>query len=888
MPLLRRISNLFSRLRNLFFLSRIDREIREELAAHIAMRSEDNVAAGMAPEEAQRDARVRFGNPTAMRERVTEADAALFLETAWSDLRFAARQLRSAPGFAIASIVILSLGIGASTAIFSAIKPILLDPLPYPHAERLTMLWETRLDGFPINPTFATFHGMSERNHSFAALAVMRPWQPVMAEAVSEADRTERFEGQRVSAAFFDVLGVMPRLGRNFEAADDRLNGPRVVILSDRLWRRRFAANPAIIGAQVRLDTVPYTVAGVMPAKLDDVLEPVAELWTPLQYDPSMPVDGREWGHHLRMIGRLHEGVTREQATGELNAILQVLAPLYAKGYDSTGGAPRGMLVNALQGDLTAAVRPALLVLLGAVGLMLLIVCVNVTNLVLARGAQRRAEFAMRAALGATQGRLIRQLLTESLLLALLGGVLGIGVATAGVRALVALSPPDLPRVSAIAVHGPIFLFALLLSALLGAVVGLVPAWQATRADLQTGLRQSSRNTAGGRRWTRGTLVVAEVSLAVVLLVTAGLLLRSMQRLFATNPGFDSAHVVTMQVQATGRGYRDEAALHNYFKQAVDAVRPAPGVVSAGFTSQLPLSGERDVYGIQFEKTGSPTGESAFRYAVTPGYVEAMHIPLRRGRLLNEHDIEGAPVAVLINEALATRVFQGQNPIGQRVRVGPDVGHADRPWATIVGVVGNVKQESLAVAEGDAFYITDAQWAFPDPALSLVVRTRGPAAAMASTIRDAIWSVDKEQPVVRIATMDALLAASESQRHFVLMLLEVFALIGLVLAATGIYGVLAGSVTERTREIGVRAALGATRGNLQRLVLRQGMALAVAGVVLGLSAAVGASRAIAALLFGISRFDPLTYGSVAGCCCDGLFSACAPRRVGQSCGCVAR
>jgi len=496
--------------------------------------------------------------------------------------------------------------------------------------------------------------------------------------------------------------------------------------------------------------------------------------------------------------------------------------------------------------------------------LVLLIACVNVTNLLLARGAQRRAEFAMRVALGATQGRLIRQLLTESFLLAFFGGVLGMALAEVGVHALAAMSPPELPRISAITVNAPIFLFVLGITALIGTVVGLVPALHAARGDLNTGTRQASRHTASGHSWTRSALVIVEVSLAVVLLVGAGLLLRTMQHLFAANPGFEASHLLTMQVQETGHRYDSDDARLRFFEQALERVRQMPSVLSAGFTSQLPLSGGRqDVYGMEFEGLGEAGHVPALRYAVTPGYLESMRIPLLRGRLLDEHDTKSFPVAVLISESLARRIFPGQNPLGQRVHIGPDENHDDRPWATIVGVVGNVKQESLAMGEEDAFYVTTAQWAWADNVQSLVVRTSGPHAMPASLIRDAIWSVDKDLPIVQVATMDKLLAKSESERRFVLMLFEAFALAGLALAATGIYGLLAGSVTERTREIGVRAALGASRRNIIALVLRQGMMLTILGIVIGLGGAAVASRAVAALLFGVSRLDLLTYVAVA-------------------------
>lgn len=847
--------SLFRRVANLLVRSRVDREIDEELRSHLEMRFEDSCAAGMSREEARRDALLRFGNPVIIKEKVTGADAALGLDSFGADVRYAVRQLRRSPGFAWTSIAILALGIGACTAIFSAIKPILLDSLPYPNARQIMMIWEMRGDSGPMDVRFATFHGLAERSHSFTAMAVMKPWQPT----IVATDRPERLEGQRVSADYFRTLGISPLLGRDFEASDDRFHGPHLVILSERLWRRRFAGDKTIVGQQVRLDDDNYTVVGVMPHQFENVLAPSAELWAPLQYDPSLPMDGREWGHHLRMVGRLGPGVSREQARSELDVILPALVQANPKGYDSTGGPPAGMIVNELQSDLIRSVRPALLSVLGAVFLVLLIACINVTNLLLARGAQRQAEFAMRTALGATQTRLTRQIITESLLLASLGAAFGMAVAFIGVRALIALSPPELPRVSVIRVDATVFLFGLGITTLIGVVVGLVPAWQASRKDLHTALRQKSGRTAGGRHWMRRILVIAEVSLAAVLLVSTGLLLRSMQHLFSVAPGFDASHLLTMQVQESGHRFDRDSAGLQFFTQALEQVRQVPGVLSAGFTTQLPLSGDTETYGMEFEGKNNAVGIPALRYAITPGYIETMHIPLRRGRLLSEHDEAGAPVVVLINESLANREFLGQDPIGRRVRVGPDAGHADKPWATIIGVVGNVKQQSLAMGDEDAFYISTKQWAWADRAQSLVVRTRGDATTLAPVIRDAIWSVDKDQPVVRLATMDNVLAASEAERHFVLLLFEAFAVLGLVLAATGIYGVLAGSVSERTREIGVRAALGASRGSILALVIRQGMTLTVFGLLVGLLGGVAASSGIAALLFGVSRFDPVTY-----------------------------
>jgi putative ABC transport system permease protein len=678
----------------------------------------------------------------------------------------------------------------------------------------------------------------------------------------------QRLDGQRVTAEYFRALGVAPALGRDFHPADDRVDSPNVVILSDKLWRQRFGADPAILGRAITIETSRqgesdlYTIIGVMPKSFENVLAPSAELWAPLQYNPALPPDGKEWGHHLQMIARLAPGVSRAQAQSELDAILPAWAAAHSAGYDSSGGPPTGFLVHSLGADITRDVRPALLAILGAVALVLLIACVNVINLLLARGAQRRGEFAMRSALGASRTRIARQLVTEGLLLAAIGGALGIAAAHATLKTLLALSPPDLPRLSAVRLDLGVFVFAGAITTLIGLAFGLFPGLHLSRNELQPAIRQTSGRTVAGHHRTRGTLVIIEVALALVLLVSAGLLLRSVQRLFAVPPGFEPSHVLTMQVQEDGRRYDKDADRERFFTEALRRVRDLPGVQSAAFTSQLPLSGDLDTYGIEFAAYPDQLGEPAFRYAVTPDYFATMHIPLLRGRLLNEHDGVGAPGVVLISESLARREFPGRDPIGQRVRMGADVGHADKPWSTVVGVVGDVKQQSLAISEPDAFYTSSTQWAWADNARSLVVRTQGDPTALVPAVRAAIWSVDKDQPIVRVATMEAIVQASESQRHFALVLFEAFAIIALLLAATGIYGILAGSVTERTREIGVRSALGASPGNILALIFRQGMGLAIAGVAVGLVGAVAASRALISLLFGISPLDPVTYAGV--------------------------
>jgi predicted permease len=770
-------------------------------------------------------------------------------------MRYALRQLRKTPGFACTAIMILALGIGSTTAIFSTINPILFEPLPYPHARRIVMIWYAGEDGSRIPQTFHTYRELAERNRSLEGIAVMKPWQP----ALTGADHPERLDGQRVSANYFHALGVPPALGRDFQPSDDVYNGPKVVILGNGLWQRIFAGDRSIIGRQVRLDDDSYTVIGVMPRAFDNVLAPSADLWAPLQYDAGniASTQTREWGHHLRMVGRLRAGASMSQARSDLDLIARTPVPEFPR--PDWASLDQGFVTNSLQDDIAGGVKPALLAVLGAAVLVLLIACVNVTNLLLARGALRRGEFSMRAALGAPRARLIRQLLTESFLLAMLGGALGMVVTQIGVHALVVLSPPELPRVNAIRVDGTVFAFALGITAVVGLVVGLIPALHAFRGDLHIGVQRSSARTAGGHQATRRTLVIAEVAIALVLLVSAGLLLRSLGRLFAIDPGFDASHVLTMQVQESGHRFDTDRARDQFFTQVLEVVQQVPGVATAALTSQLPLSGDFESFGVQFESDRSSNTEAGLRYAVSPDYFQMMHIPLRRGRLLDKHDVMGAPLALVLSESFAKRKFPNQDPLGQRVRIGPDIGRPDRPWGTIVGVVGDVKQTSLALTDSDAFYTSTTQWSWVDHVQSLVIRTRGDAAGLAPAIRQAIWSVDKNQPIVRVATMDSLLAKSEAERHFVLILFEAFGLAALVLAATGIYGVLSGSVTERIREIGLRTALGATPVDILALVVRQGMTMTGLGVVIGLSGAAIASHSLVTLLFGVSRLDPFTY-----------------------------
>lgn len=835
--------------------SDMDREIRhfvEQRARELAREG-----GGVAFDEALRRATIEIGNVTVTREQVRASGWEHGVDLVLGDVRYALRRLRRDPVFTVVAALTLALGIGAATAIFSAVNPILFRALPYPGAARVVTISDRGSDGTAVEPTYGTYEELASRSRSFETLSATDLWRP----SLTDTDEPERVEGRRVSAAFFHTLGVLPAVGRSFDGAEDVPGAAKVAILSDRLVKRRFGGASSMVGGSIMLNGEPYVVVGIMPAGFIDMTAPSTDVWAPLQAQPSAAPSSREWGHHYRIVGRLKGGIDVDAARREMASIAAGPLPEFSR--VPWASLANGLLVRGLQEDVTAAARPALIAIVAAAAVLLLIACVNVTNLVLARSGQRRTEFALRAALGAGGKRLVRQLLTESLILAAIGGGLGFVVAQAGVGALLALSPPGLPRADLIRVDAAAFGFGVMVTTLVGIVVGLMPALGASRADVREGMQSVSRSVAGGARRgaARGALVVTEVALALVLLVGAGLLLRSLDRLFAVSPGIQPTQVLTMQiVDAANRNRTDEERL-DFYAQAVNAVRGVPGVTGAALTSQLPLSGDLDAYGYAFrafpDKQAGEDG-AAMRYSVTPDYFQVMGIPLLRGRLLDATDRADAPQSFVISEALARRTFGNRDPIGQHARFGPET-DGTRPWGTIVGVVGDVRQQSLASPNTDAFYVSSAQWRWVDPVQSLVVRTSGDAAALTSAVKRAVWSVDRNKPITRVATMEQLINRTASERRFASVIYATFAIAALLLAAVGLYGVISGRVVERTREIGIRTALGATRAEIVRSVLANGLTLTAVGVALGVAGASATSRLLETLLYGISRADPTTY-----------------------------
>ncbi len=838
-----------------------DEEIADEVAHFLDEATVAHQARGLSPAEARRAARLEMGSPLAVREAVREWGWENAVESLWSDLRQAARRLRAEPGFTSIAVLTLALGLGGTTAMVGTVGPILFEPLPYPEPRRIVAIWEVARDGGHLETSFGMGRELAARSRDLAAFALYKPWQP----ALTGGDRPERLEGQRVGADFFRVLAVPPALGRAFRTAEDRADGGNVAVLSHGLWQRRFGADPAILGRSVSLDGEPTTVVGVMPPGFSSAVAPAAEVWAPLQYDLAQ---GRAWGHHLRAIGRLSAGTSSNAAGRELGELGRAVL---AEQHPPTYANEVAFQVTPLREDLTGPARPLLLALLGAVALVLAIACVNVTNLLLARDARRQGELALRAALGAGHTRLLRQQLTESLLLAALGGLAGVGVAQLLVRALVALSPADLPRLAAVTVGGRALATGLAITVLAGLACGLGPALGASRHRHPRSLEAVGRRTTGGGQRALRTLVVVQVALALVLLVGSGLLLKSLDRLLAVDAGFRAPGLLSLQISTTGEQLDDEARRQLYAR-VLAAVEAVPGVSSAALTSQLPLSGDLDQYGVHFEPAASADpGEErgSFRYAVSPGYLATLGLPLRRGRWLAESDRDGAAPVVVISESMARRRLPGLDPLGRQLRIGTG------PLSTVVGVVGDVRQLSLADPAADAAYVTLEQWTFSDRVLSLVVRGPGDAAALATAVRQAVWSVDRSLPLVRMRTLDELLRASTADRRFALAVFAAFALTALLLAAAGIYGVLAGAVAERQREIGVRGALGADRGRILGLVLGRGLALTARGVAAGTAVALLATAGLEALLFGVSRFDLGTYLAVIALLTGVAVLACA-------------
>lgn len=775
------------------------------------------------------------------------------------DLRHAARVLAKTPGFTFIVIFTLAVGIGANTAMFSIVNGVLLEGLPFREADRIVDLNEVertdRTRGAVAPATFADWQRLSASIETMAAYR-QRTWNVAL-----DAGEPERLPGAMTSSTFFDVLGVSPILGRQFTRDDAAPGKGQNVVLSYGFWQRRFAGSPEAINQTVRLNGMPYIVVGVMPATVN--FPQNANFWVPAAYD--LPADGaadpraERGAHYLRAIGRMQAGQSVASVNEELATISDQLSNAYPDESANFIGVAR-----PLQEQLTGSARTPLLVLLGAVGCVLLIVVANVANLLMARATVRARELAIRAAVGADRAMLMRQLLTESVLLAVVGGVLGVLVAFWGVDLILALDPGDVPRVTPIGVNGAALAFALLLSVGTGLLFGLVPAWQASRPELQTALKDSTRGTTGDgqRQYARAGLVLAEVSLSLVLLVGAGLLFRSLMTLLDTPLGFTTERMLTMQMAPTGENYRSPGQLIGYWEQVLERARAVPGVEAVTLTTGLPMTGGRTITGFTVEGRPQPPPSQqalAYRVEVSPGYFQTMGIAVTRGREFERQDAVESPTALLVNEAMARREFANEDPVGRRLSVGPDQQGVPR-WSTIVGVVASVRQ--YRADEEPVAMIYGVHTASPQAAQNLIVRTAGEPMAAASALRATLQALDASLPISPPRTLGAVVGASLTQRRFNMALLAVFAGIALVLAVAGIYGTVSYAVAQRNSEIGIRVALGATSGEILRLVLVDALKPVAGGLVVGLVAAFALTRALERLVFGVSTTDALTFVSL--------------------------
>jgi len=781
-----------------------------------------------------------------------------------SDLRLAARLLARAPTFTAAAVLTLGIAIGATAAIFSVANPVLIRPLPYRNADRVMVVWERERDGSRSTVGFTTIRDYAARATTFESSAALGDWQPT----VTEGNEAERLQGLRVSSTYFHTLGAQPALGRDFRADEDVPGAQRVVIISYALWQRRFGGDPSIIGKPISIGGTPMPVVGVMPDGFDDVTAPGAQIWRVLGYAVTDPYACRTC-RHLRMIARLAPGVTVERAQSELTKVHKAIVAEHPEDYGSPD-----VLVAPLQREVTLQYRPALLALGAAVALMLVIAIANMANLQLARLVRRNEEFAIRTALGASAPRLARQLLTEAMLIGVLGGLAGLAVAWAAIPALVRQLPPQLPRLGAI--HLDLAALGVIggIVVVLTIVVGLAPRRGRRVSNIADGLRAGRRLTGTPHSAIRAGLVVTELAFALMLLVGAGLLARSVIRLLDVDKGFDASNLLTLEFNAVGPRYATNEAVFAYHDKVRDAVRSLPGVLSVGVVNQLPLGGNIDMYGVEAQDkpesdpTKVPSGD---RFVVSADYLSTMRIPVVAGRTFTPAEERDTVNRVaLVSQALATRLWPGESAIGKRIRLGGP----ERPFRTIIGVTGNVHHAGLDATQLKQFYVPERQWFFSDDQEMLVVRTRGNPAALAGAVRRAILEIDPAQPVVKIAAMEDVVAASTAQRRLALTLFTSFAVAALLLAVAGIYGVLAGNVAERTREIGLRSALGATPGNILQLVVGQGARLAVIGLAVGLFGVFALTRSLRALLFGIGPNDPATIAIATGVLLAAALAAC--------------
>jgi putative ABC transport system permease protein len=781
------------------------------------------------------------------------------MQTLWQDLRYGLRTLARKPGFTIVAIIALALGIGANTAIFSVINSVLLRPLAYHDPAALVVInHDYPKINLKASVSAIGYTHYRDNAKSFEAVAAVTGG----GFNLTGGGDPEQVSGSMVTHNFFSALGAGAMLGRVFLAEEDQPGKNKVVALSHAFWQRRFGGDPGIVNKAITINDESYTVVGVMPPgfQFGRELGRVVDLWTPIAFTREQLDYNRLTNENLFVIARLKPGVGIGQAQAELDAIATNLRQQYMPGADRSNW---GLTTQSFSELVVGDIRQALWILMGIVGLVLLIACANVANLLLARAADRQKEMAIRTALGAGRRRVIRQLLTESALLAVIGGALGLALAWFGIGALVKVNQVQIPRVNEIGVDWRALVFTLGVSLLTGVVFGLVPALQASKADLHETLKEGGRTGSGGSRaWIRNTLVALEMALALVVLISAGLLIRSFWRLQQVNPGFAPQNTLAMSLALPATKYKEPAQRANFYKEALQRIRALPGVQSAGAVSNLPMSGDNSSGSFRIEGRDVPQGQSlphGDRWAATTDYFSTMKIPVVRGRFFDDRDtMESLPVAI-IDEAMARKYWPDEDPLGKRISFQSVNGN--RIWREIVGIVGHVRHRGLEGESRVQYYIPHSQT--QNAFMSLVVRANVEPTSLTGAARGAIGGLDNDLPVFRVKTMEQFVSDSMAQRRFAMTLVGIFAAVAMALACVGLYGVLSYSITQRSHEIGIRMALGASPADVLRLVVGQGMLLALAGVALGGVAAFLLTRLMANLLFGVTASDPLTFATIA-------------------------
>ena len=845
------LKTLAQRLASLLTKSRDERELNVEVQAHLELLERENLRRGMSPEEARHAARRDFGGVEQSKEAYREQRGLPFLDTLFQDVRYALRTLVKSPGFTTMAVLTLALGIGANTAIFSVVRAVLLRALPLPQANRLVMIWGTNTANGDTHDviSYPDFEDWRAQAISFDSVAAF-----TNRGAILTADnQAERVPAVQASAEFFGTLGVQPSLGRSFRADEQEPGASRVVLLSDLFWKRRFAQRADVLGQFVRINEEPYVIAGVMPPGFEFPPGQPEQIYVPMIRDTN-----RNHGF-VRVVGRLRRNASISAAQAEMNVVTRGLAAQFARSNKAVGAN-----VMPLTDAFLGPARNGLLLILGVVLLVLLIACSNVASVMLARSASRQREMAVRAALGAGRKRLMRQLLTESSLLALAGGAVGLLIAGWGMRLLMALFARnfDIPRLGNTRIDLPVLGFTLLISAAAGIVFGILPAFGAASADLNQGLRESSRSATGNLRGQRirSSLVVMETALAVVLLSGAGILLKSFLVMRSTAPGFRTDNLFAVEFSLPRIKFAKAPERLRFFASVLNRIESIPGVRSAALVADLPLGGGEDGLGFHIVGRPDPSPEASFQAnfnIASAGYFQTMAIPLHAGREFTQRDSASTPGVVIVNDTAAHRFWPGENPLGQQIIL--DSAH---PPLTVIGVTGDVRQRSLGVPAKPEIFLDYAQPGPDWPWLVLVGRTSEEPTKLAATIKAMAESVDSDVPVLRINTMDEVLSSSLAQPGVYALLLGVFASLALTLAAVGLYGIVSYGVTQRIHEMGIRMALGAARGEVLRLVLQRGMSLALVGSVIGLAAAFAARRVLPALVHEAEIGDPLAFFGV--------------------------